>query len=147
MTIQQIIETLNTFTPFEEDDLENDNESCFYALMEEVKKSKDYELAFDPIFKLIEKYPQADFGTPGPFVHTLESFPGKYEDYLFESLKRKPTSLTVLMFNRIINGEQNSIIKQNLIDRLPLLLDHPLINEETVNTIKGFIEYQNEATR
>ena len=143
MTIEQIIETLNNFTPFEENDLENDNESYFYTPMEELENNKQFELAFFPIFKLIEKYPETDFGSPGPLVHTLESFPGKYEDYLFESLKRRPTPLTVLMFNRIINGEQNGIIKQNLIDRLPLLLDHPLINEETANLIKGFIEYQN----
>ena len=143
MTTQQIIETLNNFIPFSDDDNENDNESYFYSPMDELIKKEDYELAIEPIFKLIEKYPLTDFGSPGPFVHTLESFVGHYENYLYESLKRKPTPLTIWMFNRIINGEQNIIIKQNLIDRLQSFLDHPDVDKETVDTIKGFITYQN----
>lgn len=144
MTTNQIIETLNNFAPFREDDPENDNESFFYKPMEELKSNEDFELAIEPIFKLIEKHPLTDFGSPGPLVHTLESFAGQYEKYLFESLKRKPTTLTIWMLNRIINGEQNIIIKQNLIDRLQSFLDHPFIDKETIGTIKEFIVYQSK---
>ena len=112
--------------------------------MEDLENNDDFELAIEPIFKLIEKYPLTDFGSPGPFVHTLESFTGHYESYLFESLNRRPTRLTIWMLNRIINGEQNIIIKQNLIDRLHSFIHHPLIDEETIDTINGFIAFQNK---
>lgn len=144
MTTQQIIETLKNFIPFNEEDPENDNESFFYKPMAELRLKEDFELVIEPIFKLIEKYPLIDFGWPGPFVHSLESFVGHYEDYLFESLKRRPTPLTVWMLNRIINQEKNEIIKTNLIDRLLSLLRHPLIEKETIDRIKDFVEYQNK---
>jgi hypothetical protein len=143
MTTQQIIKLLNDFVPFTDDDIQNDNESYFYDFMDDLKHNDDFALAIEPIFKLIEKYPLTDFGSPGSFVHTLESFVGRYESYLFESLKRRPTPLTVWMFNRIINAEQNSIIKKNLVDRLNSLIDHPLVEKETIDTIKDFVAFQN----
>ena len=142
MTTIEIIEILNDVTPFSNDDPENNNESFFYEIMDELKSKEDFEMAIEPIFKLIEKYPQTDFGSPGPFVHTLESFVGHYEKYLYESLNRRPTPLTILMYNRIINGENNIIIKQYLIDRLESFLTHPLIDKETTNAINSFVDYQ-----
>jgi len=142
MTTHQIIELLNDFIPFSNNDPENDNEAFFYKSMDELKSKEDFEKAIEPIFKLIEKYPQTDFGSPGPFVHTLEFFTGYYEDYLFESLNRRPTLLTVLMLNSIINEEDNLIIKQNLMDRLESLLTHPSLDKEATDAINSFVAYQ-----
>ena len=147
MTVYQIIDTLNNFIPISEDDEEKNNESYFSQIMEFIKNKEDLELTIEPIFSLIEKYPLTDFGMPGPFIHKLESFIGYYENYLFESLQRRPTQLTILMLNRIINGEQNIIIKQNLIDRLQSYSDHPLLDEESNELIKDFVEYQNEINK
>ena len=144
MTMHQIIETLNNFVPFSEDDHENSNETYFDNLLWVLENREDFELAFESIFNLFEKYPLTDFGMPGTFVHTLEKFVGHYEKYLFESLKRRPTPMTILMLNRIINGEQNIIIKQNLIDKLQSYLDHPLVEKETADSIKDFVAYQNK---
>ena len=144
MTTHQIIKLLNDFVPFNDDDTQYDNESYFYESMEDLEHNDDFQLAIEPIFKLIEKYPLTDFGSPGPFVHTLESFVGHYESDLFESLKRRPTPLTIWMLNRIINAEQNIVIKQNLIDRLHSLINHPLADKKTVDTIKDFIIFQNK---
>jgi hypothetical protein len=144
MTTQQIIKLLNEFVPFNTDDPQNDNELFFNDSMDDLKRNADFEAAIEPIFKVIEKYPFTDFGSPGPFVHTLESFVGYYEIYLNESLKRRPTQLTIWMLNRRINGEQNVIIKHSLIDNLKSFLYHPLADTETIKMIKDFIEYQNE---
>ena len=144
MTIHQIIETLNNFIPFSEDDAENSNVRYFENLLWDLQNKEDFELAFESIFNLFEKYPLIDFGMPGAFVHTLEKFVGRYEKYLFESLKRRPTPMTILMLNRIINAEKNIIIKQNLIDRLQSYLDHPLVEKETADLIMDFVAYQNK---
>ena len=127
MLTREVISLLNDFVPFEIEDQSRGNESFFYEPMDCLLLNSDFEIAIEPIFRTIEKFPLTDFGSPGPFVHTLESFEGFYESYLFESLKRKPTPLTILMLNRIINAEQNISIKQNLIDRLHSIIVHPLI--------------------
>jgi hypothetical protein len=145
MTTDQIIQTLNSFTPFSDDDVENDNERFLANLTDELRIKPDFERAINPIFLLIEKYPNADFGNPGPLVHTLESKIGLYEDALQQSLSRKPTRLTAWMLNRIINAEKNIIIKENLLSRLTALLNHPLIDAETKEFVQGFIDYQNKS--
>jgi hypothetical protein len=144
MTTPEIIKLLNDFVPFDKDDPNYENESYFYTPMDDLRVNSDFELAIEPIFKTIEKFPSTDFGSPGPFVHTLESFDGHYESYLFESLKRRPTPLTIWMLNRIINAEPNILIMQDLIDRLYSFIHHPLIDKETIDTINGFIAFQNK---
>src|ERR1051326_2638174 len=52
------------------------------------------------LFKTMERLDDVELGTPGPLVHTLESWPGKYEALLKESVARKPSPLTVWMINR-----------------------------------------------
>jgi hypothetical protein len=41
------------------------------------------------ILGLIERYPEAELGSPGPLVHELEAIPG-YESYLRDSVVRQP---------------------------------------------------------
>src|SRR5882724_375014 len=70
----------------------------------------------EPILRFIEQNPTTDFGMPGPLVHFVERFYGKgYEEKLVESVQRKPTSLTVWMLNRVINGTKSPDEKRQLI--------------------------------
>jgi hypothetical protein len=144
MTTEQIVETLNNFVPFDDGNSENDNESFLLDLMDNLGEKPDLKLAFEPIFKLIEKYPHADFGNPGPLVHLLEANTDSYEDLLQQSLNRNPTSLTVLMLNRMIDAENNAIIKANLLDRLCTLTNHPNIDIKTKDVIEDYIDFQNK---
>jgi hypothetical protein len=56
------------------------------------------------LLALLERHPQADFGTPGPLVHVLESQTG-YPALLAESLERQPTELSAWMANRLLNSK------------------------------------------
>lgn len=57
----------------------------------------------------MEAHEEVDFGVPGALVHLLERFYCRgYEGLLLESIGRKPTSHTVWMLNRLINGSRNS---------------------------------------
>ena len=115
MSIDQIIETLNQFVPFPEDDPINET----------------------------EKYPHADFGSPGPLVHALESLGvKKYESALQISLMRKPVPLTIWMYNRIINVEKNPAIIKAHISRLQLFAQHPFADAETKEEAEGFLDFQ-----
>ena len=51
----------------------------------------------------MERLDGVELGTPGPLVHTLETLRGGYEMLLAESVRRKPTLLSVWMVNRILN--------------------------------------------
>ena len=61
------------------------------------------------ILRSMERHERFDFGAPGALVHLLEKFHGRgYEGLLLESIGRKPTSHTVWMLNRVINGSRIS---------------------------------------
>jgi hypothetical protein len=60
--------------------------------------------AVEPILRFIKKHPDVDYGTPGPLVHFVETFPN-YEEKLIQSVERQPTPNTVGMLNRVINGK------------------------------------------
>ncbi|WP_242499325.1 hypothetical protein [Flavobacterium sp. 140616W15] len=65
----------------------------------------------DTLFSILESNPGEDFGMPGQIVHFLESFyKNGYEEKLLGSLQRKPTSHTVWMLNRIINGSEGELL-------------------------------------
>ncbi|WP_346320863.1 hypothetical protein [Chitinophaga sp. YIM B06452] len=145
MTIDIIIDLLSTFKPFDENDLENDNESYLDEIMTFVKSNKDYKKAFEPIFLLIEKYPNVDLGSPGPLVHTLEEYRGEYESFLIDSLKRRPTSLTAWMLNRIINVEENQLVKKGFIEFMASLLKAENIDDKTRDKIENFVAFQRES--
>jgi hypothetical protein len=144
MTIEQIIYTTIEFNPVK--NIGIDAEDYFVECMNELRNNIEFELAIEPVFKLLEKFPSVNFGSPGPIVHSLECFKGTYENYLFQSLERKPTPLTVWMFNRIINAESKVSEKQKLIFRLKSLLSNPLIEKETIDTINDFLDYQTKTT-
>jgi hypothetical protein len=74
-----------------------------YELTDAALKLDDPKTIIPEMFRLMERLPGADLGSPGPLVHTLEAIPG-YEPYLAESMRRKPSSLSVWMVNRILNS-------------------------------------------
>lgn len=143
MSIEEIIKILNEFVPFAEDDPVNDNETFFYKLMDAWQNTQDKEKAIPFIFQLMEKYPQADFGSPGPLVHSLETTGIKgYEGELHKSLMRKPTSLTLWMYNRLINAENDDRIIRGHIQRLKLFAKHPVVDPEAKEQAEHFVKYQ-----
>jgi hypothetical protein len=143
MSIDQIIKILNEFVPFSEDDSINENEKFLYELMSTWKKAEHKEKAIPSIFHLMERYPHANFGSPGPLVHALESAGTKvYNGELHISLLRKPTPLTLWMYNRLINAENDPKIIKAHIDRLNLFKKHPLTDEVTKKEAEDFINYQ-----
>ena len=97
--IESIITQIERFEPSEQDD----NSWALNQLLGSIGVISDREYAIEPMFKLMERFPEADLGSPGPLVHEIEAMPG-YESHLLRSLARRPTSLTVWMVNRILNA-------------------------------------------
>ena len=66
-------------------------------------------LAVEHVLHLFERFPDGDFGVPGPLAHAIEQFYGKgYEELLTASLRRKPTPMTIWLANRIVNADDGN---------------------------------------
>ncbi len=93
------------------------------------------------MFHTMERLDGVDLGTPGPLVHTLESWRGGYEEMLVQSVRRKPTPLSVWMVNRILNAHSpNARHGWNSSEASPTTA----ASAETKAEANRFITYQKE---
>mgnify|MGYP000866969615 FL=1 len=109
------------------DTIDDSNISDLDALCEDIielnNEGWDTAILMDPLFRILEKNSDFDFGMPGQIVHTLEKYYKKgLEEELFKSLNRKPTFYTLWMLNRIINGTSDTKEKESYMEMLKSIL-------------------------
>ena len=109
------------------DTVDDSNISDLDALCEDIielnNEGWDTAILMDPLFRILEKNSDFDFGMPGQIVHTLEKYYKKgLEEELFKSLNRKPTFYTLWMLNRIINGTSDPKEKEGYMEMLKSIL-------------------------
>jgi hypothetical protein len=93
------------------------------------------------ILEFMEENPVFDFGTPGPLVHFIEKFYGRgYEAELIASVARKPTSHTVWLLNRIINGTKQAGDRERLINILRKAESHPASDMQARRQAAHFLQ-------
>ncbi len=92
-----------------EDHIDSDDFECIEEeCIEEIEESDLGLNAVEPLIKLMERHPLADFGAPGAIVHFVEKYYKKgYEEILYQSIKRSPAMHTVWMLNRICNDKNS----------------------------------------
>ena len=101
----------------------NDLDLLCEDIIELNKEGWDTAILMDPLFRILEKNSDFDFGMPGQIVHTLEKYYKKgLEEELFKSLNRKPTFYTLWMLNRIINGTSDTKEKEGYMEMLKSIL-------------------------
>ena len=93
------------------------------------------------LLALLERHPQADFGTPGPLVHALESQAG-YRDLLAASLERQPTELTAWMANRLLNSKLPRDERNEWLKRLTAVTSHPKAAAGVRDSAIRFLDFQ-----
>jgi len=84
-------------------------------VLDGVVELDDPESVFSEAFLFFERNSDADLGMPGPLVHFLEQFYPAYVDHLCASVKRKPTTYTVWMLNRILNNSLEATNRKRLL--------------------------------
>lgn len=109
------------------DTIDDSNISDLDALCEDIielnNEGWDTAILMDPLFRILEKNSDFDFGMPGQIVHTLEKHYKKgLEQELFKSLNRKPTFYTLWMLNRILNGTSDPKEKEEYMEMLKSIL-------------------------
>lgn len=109
-------------------------------LCDEVRDLNDPVAAAPTLLRTMERLDSVELGTPGPLVHTLESRRGTYERFLVESVRRKPTTLTVWMINRILNAAPPDA--ESWLELLRTAADHTEASETTKAEAAEFLQYQ-----
>lgn len=117
--IKKEIEIIDTI----DDSNINDLDLLCEDIIELNNEGWDTAILMDPLFRILEKNSDFDFGMPGQIVHTLEKHYKKgLEEELFKSLNRKPTFYTLWMLNRIINGTSDAKEKEGYMEMLKSIL-------------------------
>ena len=93
------------------------------------------------LLALLERHPQADFGTPGPLVQALEAQPG-YPELLAVSLERQPTELTAWMANRLLNSKLSRDDRAAWLRRLTAVTTHPRATASVRDSAIRFLDFQ-----
>jgi hypothetical protein len=93
------------------------------------------------LLDLLERHPQADFGTPGPLVHALENQP-RYPALLAASLDRQPTELTAWMANRLLNSRLPRDDRGVWLKRLTDVTSHPKAAPGVRDSAIRFLDFQ-----
>src|SRR6516225_6786063 len=109
-------------------------------LCDEVRAVNNPAVCAPVLFRTMERLDGVELGTPGPLVHTLEAWRGGYEKLLAESVRRKPTPLSVWMVNRILNVRPPDA--ESWLALLRSVTGNPAASDETKAVANGFIEYQ-----
>ncbi|MBQ1040780.1 MULTISPECIES: hypothetical protein [Micromonospora] len=91
------------------------------------------------LYSLMERLDDADMGSPGPIVHTLEAWSG-YPSLLAESLRRKPTPLTVWMANRLLNTDRSDA--PQWLELLRQAVGHSAASPEARADAEDLLEHQ-----
>jgi hypothetical protein len=99
--IDQIIEDLDTF------ELEGDYLTRLGKLSDEILASETPERALDAMLALLERHPDEEIGSPGPLIFAIERCEG-FEDKLAESVRRRPTTLTIWALYKLIEKNENA---------------------------------------
>jgi hypothetical protein len=77
-----------------------------YELLNEIEEQGNSIDYVEPIFQLIERCPDIDYGGPGPFGTFLERLDGHNNSKeLRKSLQRKPMPYTVYLLERVCRSE------------------------------------------
>ena len=119
-----------------------DGHEQLHELTEELMALPQPERAIRALFDVMERMPDADLGSPGPLVHTLERMLGHYERELVESIKRRPSPTAIWMVNRILNATRVPEQRRFYIDLLRFAAEHPKAPESARYEAQHFIEYQ-----
>ena len=98
--------------------------------------------AVEPILRFMENHPDVDYGTPGPLVHFVETFPN-YEEKLIKSVERQPTPNTLGMLNRVINSKRNDAQEwRAAIAVLERVLENHAADAMTRSRARDYLKYQ-----
>src|SRR5215469_521162 len=110
-------------------------------LTDALMKVTSPERAIPELFRVMERLPDTDLGSPGPLVHTLEALKG-YDEELTRSVRRRPSLLSVWMINRILNTDLPSDVRQSYMSLLSEAATRSDVPKAVRDDAQDFVELQ-----
>ncbi len=139
MVNDDILKRITNLLPDENGDFD---ESEMYEISEEMLKAYKPVEYIIHLFKVFESFPDANFGSPGPYVHFIEKFYPNYLEILKDSIRRRPTMQTIWMVNRILNSDLSVKTRNELLNILKSVLKNSSANEFEREQAKEFLVFQ-----
>ncbi len=141
--LREIAADLQTLSllDFDPMNVDADGDERLRALCTELAERDDPEQWAPLLYSLVERLDEADLGSPGPIVHTLEMWLG-YQPLLAESLRRTPAPLTVWMANRVLNTDPPDAAVW--IELLRSAANHPAASTQARTDARRFLAHQAE---
>lgn len=115
-------------------------------ILEKIRESPDMPRYAEDLFRLMERFPDADFGCPGAIVHLLEKM-SNCDAELERSIRRSPTAHTVWMMNRTINPLADGPDKEKWMALLEGIARNASLPADVTASARDFVEYQKEVAR
>ncbi len=145
MTYEEIIAGLRALRPsdFDCNNVKARGRERLYELTNALKATPGGppEAAIPELFGVMERMPDADLGSPGPLVHTLETFRG-YETELLRSVRRSPSQLSVWMVNRILNTDLPSADRESYLSLLKEVAARSDVQSAVRDDAGNFVQLQ-----
>lgn len=116
-----------------------------HELCDELSALDDPDSSVPAMFNVMERLDCAELGAPGPLVHTMEQWRGRYEKHLVNSVRRRPSIHAIWMINRILNVSPPDT--KDWIDLLAAVASHPLACQSVKDQAVRFIQIQSERHR
>lgn len=141
--LTEIAAQLDALTAADFDDMNADADGLerLYAITDELAGHPDPPAWAPLLLRLLERLDTADLGSPGPVVHLLEGSAGPaYHPLLAESVRRKPTPLTVWMVNRVLNAGPADA--GTWLELLAGVERTPEVSQEAAAEARQFLAYQ-----
>ena len=138
---RSVDDLLAALQAFEPDGDAGDNVHRLNELLAGFAALPGCERVVPALLTLLERHPQADFGTPAPLVHALENLPG-YPELLAQSLERQPTELTAWMANRLLNSKLPRDERAVWLKRLTVVTSHPKAAPGVRDSSIRFLDFQ-----
>ena len=108
----------NALDAFNSNDPEADLAEVLDTLISEATGTDFSPQTFEAAFRLFERHPLCDFGSPGPLVRWLEQAYPQYISALVASVERRPTEPAVWMVSRILNAQIEASTREALVTAL-----------------------------
>jgi hypothetical protein len=134
--ITQFCNALERLDPEKPDGVIDD----LYDLVDLLEGVNEISLIYDPVFRFLEKHPNADIGNPGPLVHLLECHYPDYVPTLIASIEQKPTYNSVVMLHRIMNSELSKEDQSKYLALLKTIADSNTADKMTKENAQEIFE-------
>lgn len=135
MNIQDMVATLNRFQDVD-DEKQMDE---MLEVVDQLNESPQSE-ASEALFRIWERFPEDDgYETFWTILHVLEHTPN-YEAELLKSIARQPNEFNVIMINRMLNSNIQSIEETDLRDLLKQVVEDKRTPQQIKQTAQRYIE-------